>query len=310
MKKIRTITIAVMLSASLLGTATDALAQIDEPEKEETSEPAAPGLQGNTSESQEGDQMTAEEKSASDALKADKTSEYPGKKTKREKKSSDSSSADWWGIIALVVGAGGAALGVTNRKSLENIDKNNKELKASTNKTISELTGRIANLEQNLSNARQMTEKLDREIANMRKATLNTNMNSSFAPTQEAPAQHYQPAAPSSMPQQQPSQQTIKFYCGAPKDGVFTNTSRTPSNKALYVITYDGETPSKYSFADTPEGAMLAARSMTEFLEPGCVISGAKNDNFRKVKTITPGTVRRQGNGCWVIENKAVVELV
>lgn len=317
MKKIRTITTAMMLSASLLGTATYALTPGEGPEKVESGEISteAQGINGNTPSVEDKDQMSAEEASASAGLEAANAAKETDRETKRDKKKSDSSSTNWLGIIALVVGAGGVAIGMTNRKSLENLDKNNKELKNSSAKSFEEMKGRIDGLQQELANAQQTIARQNSNLAALRKAqaSLSANMSPSYdqqtVSASETPAQHYQAAAPAAS--QQAAPQTIRIYCGAPNGGVFTNTSRTSSNKTLYIITYNpGDATSTYSFVDTRDGAMLAARSISDFLEPGCVVSGTKNPNFTKVKTIKPGTVRRQANGCWAIEEKAIVELI
>lgn len=305
-----------MLTASLFGTTTYAFTQAEEKLNDQLpATEAEGGIQAANKPTDGEDIPSDEEKQATEQLDRQKRAERDEKKSDRNNRKPDKTPISWVSILALVVGAGGVAMGVTNRKSLVNLDNKNKDLKNSTAKSLTEITGRIDAIQQDLAAARQKIDRQEKEINNLRltqnnlKASMNSPLDIQGSPLTDASVQNYQAAA--TIAPQQPAQQTIKLlYCGAPKDGVFTNPSRTPTNKALYVITYTGDIPSHYSFVDTREGAMLAARSTSEFLDPGCVISGAKNPNFTKVKTINPGTVRRSQNGCWVIESKAVVELV
>ena len=101
----------------------------------------------------------------------------------------------------------------------------------------------------------------------------------------------------------------MNLYCEVPLEGVFKNLSRIRSSKSLYYITYNGGVIGRYSFIDDRDCAMAAARSISYFLDPGCEIYESQKNAFSRVRTITPGTVRKTSKG-WIIESKAVVQLI
>ncbi len=296
-----------MVAVSLLGTTTYATTPDDEQPSgainitsQETTSTEAPEA------APEKDMETEKE----DGKKED--TRKPKRNTNSDKKDSrrtEQSSISWLSIFALVLGAGGVAIGALNLKNVNTFNSKLDKLRERNKKTIPELKTRIETLEQELSSARKKIEQnemhLSRVDASMKaQAQSSYEQNTHFS--QEQPVQqNYQPSVKPTHSVQEP----VKLFCSMPRGGVFTNATPNKLRQSLYVITDNGGNVAQYSFVDGRDSAMVAARSTSDFLDPGCIISGNQNPNFTRVRTITPGTVRKTPNG-WAIESKAVVELI
>lgn len=221
---------------------------------------------------------------------------------------------DMLSIIALIVGVGGVAVGGFCFMNLKAVKTNFDKLKERNKKNFIEINGRIEQLQQELAGCRQKIERNQSEISMLQSA------QSSMKNVLQAFNTNTQPGVPafgrasqrvhSTMEEtNHPVQETVKLYCGVPRGGVFTNPSHSQSRQSLYIIMDNGGNTGRYTFIDDKNCAMVASRSTSDFLDPGCVISGPQDKSFSRVRTITPGSVRRSSNG-WVIESKAVVELI
>lgn len=99
------------------------------------------------------------------------------------------------------------------------------------------------------------------------------------------------------------------LYVGSPRDNVFVGSRRTfTPGQSLYQINDRGAATAEYSIANRKEAIMVALRSITDFIEPGCSIDGEPSMYPSSIITITPGIVRRNGNS-WIIEKKATVKI-
>lgn len=102
----------------------------------------------------------------------------------------------------------------------------------------------------------------------------------------------------------------IELYVGIPVSGNFITPSRKYlSGKSLYKIIDKGDSTAAYEFIDNPDTVIIAKRSISRFLESGCVVQGRGVSDFNKVRTIRPGIVRKNTTG-WTIISKAIVELL
>lgn len=231
------------------------------------------------------------------------------RESKQRDTKKDKQSAPWLSMIALILGAGGVALGGLNLKNVTTLQEKLDKLRERNKKMLPDLKGRVEFLEQELALARKKIEKNELDISRLNasiRASQHTQ-DQKYNSLQDQPIQqHYQPTA---APTHQTVEEPVRLYCGVPKGGLFTNATRNQSRQSLYVIIDNGSCVGKYSFVDGRESAMVAARSTSDFLDPGCIISGNQNSNFSRVRTITPGTVRKTSTG-WRIESKAVVELI
>lgn len=300
MKRIRSIATAFIVAISLFGTYSYANPSEDMPSSEE----GISASQESAESAKQQDDFEQNDNIAQDNQNKSK------QENKRGSKAKDKQSISWLSIIALLLGAGGIALGGLNMKNVNTLQTKLDNLRERNKKTIPDLKGRIEFLEQELTLARKKIEQNQLDISRLSssiKATSQSIHEQKNYTTQDQPTQQYH--QPSSAPMHQTAQEDVKLYCGVPKGGLFSNANRTQSRQSLYVITDNGSNSGKYSFVDGRESAMVAARSTSDFLDPGCIISGNQNPNFSRVRTITPGTVRKTPNG-WMIESKAIVELI
>ncbi len=303
MKRTRSIAMALMVAISLVAFSIYA---------DPTEENASPdtGIKAPV-ETMQSDQQQPSDVEGTDNQKKeqrDGSKAEQGKPKQRDPKK-DKQSAPWLSIIALILGAGGVALGGLNLKNVTTLQEKLDKLRERNKKTIPDLKGRVEFLEQELTLARKKIEKneLDISMLNASIKAYQHSQDQKYNSVQDQPVQqHYQAAA---APTHQAVEEPVKLYCGVPKGGLFSNATRNQSRQSLYVITDNGSNIGKYSFVDGRESAMVAARSTSDFLDPGCIISGNQNSNFSRVRTITPGTVRKTPTG-WIIESKAVVELI
>ena len=231
----------------------------------------------------------------------------------RSKAKSDSKkSIDWLSIIALFVGVGGVAFGGFCFMNLKALQSNFDKFRERNKKNFKELNGRIEQLQQENATYRQKIEKSQMDISMLQAAQSSIknvlqSLNSQSGET--GYSQSSQRVHSSMGGTNQPIQETVRLYSGVPRGGIFAKLSPTRQNESFYMITDNGGNTAKYTFIDDKNCAMVASRSTSDFLDPGCVISGPQGRSFSRVRTITPGIVRKSSNG-WVIESKAVVELV
>lgn len=226
----------------------------------------------------------------------------------------EETSTCWFSIIALLLGAGGVGFGVFNYKKLNDLQSDFDKYKDKSKKGRKNIEERIDALQQDIDLSRHKIEKNMGDIAALQsmgvihKATEQTTSPQRISePTcnvSEQPRRVYE-----SVPQNQSVREPEMLYCGVPSGGVFTNISKVKNRQSLYVITDKGGNTATYTFLDNPDTATIAARSKTDFLDPGCVISGDQDGSFRSVRTIRPGVVQKTTTG-WRIISKAEVKLV
>lgn len=300
MNIIRNISIALMLGMAFLNTTTYAKSVADD---------ELPGMATTLGNEGEGGQS----KETEDSDKGG-NNEESSKKTGSDSKSDSKKSIDLLSVIALIVGVGGVAFGGFCFMNLKTLQTTFDKLRERNKKNFKELSGRVEQLQQETAVYRQKLERNQSEISMLQSAQSSIknvlqSLSSQSGGSVYSQAQASQRAHSSISESYQPAQESIKLYCGVPRGGVFANPSHTQTRQSLYQIIDNGGNTAKYAFIDDQNCAMVASRSTSDFLDPGCVISGPQDKGFSRVRTITPGSVRKSSNG-WVIESKAVVELV
>lgn len=306
MKKIKNIAVAVMLVMSMLGSMAYAKPG-EESQTEQTIQVPEDISVGNVNEVNSEDAVVLQESSESSKMK-------PKDKTQNRNKGKEKNPVNWISVIALLLGIGGVAIGVLNLISIKNLQSFFNKSKDKNKKNFKDIEGRLEAIKQSLELSRQKLEKYENELYR-----LNTELSANKAVNQtlqgqpspnatEYSSEHFRSSSVKAAPRQNEST-PISLYCGVPRGGAFSNISRNQTSQSLYVISDNGGNTGTYSFIDGRSSAMVAARSTSDFLVPGCIISGNQNPNFTRVRTITPGVVHKTANG-WVIDSKAVVELV
>ncbi|MDE5997192.1 MAG: hypothetical protein K2G77_03165 [Muribaculaceae bacterium] len=233
-----------------------------------------------------------------------------GKANNRKEKNS----VNWISIIALLLGAGGVAIGALNLINIKNLQSNFFKAKDKNKKNFKDFDGRLEAMKQSVELSRQKNERYEREILRLQtelssnKAALQTTLGQQNLQVKDYSAEHAHTPYAAAASRQSVSE-SVTLYSGVPRGGVFSNISRSQTTQSLYVITDNGGNTGTYSFIDGRSSAMVAARSTSDFLDPGCIISGNQNQNFTRVRTITPGVVHKTANS-WAIDYKALVELV
>lgn len=306
MKRIRNITTALVLSMSLSGT----LCAVHAQENEELQMGKEAQIESSENTVTEDPNLEEKDITAEDEQVVMENSD--NKSDKKNKRSNENGSSNIFTIIALVLGLGGVGIGAVSFLNVKKLDEKLGKVREGYKKKFADLNGRVESLQQELALTRQKAERNQNEISKLQanQAALRNLAQQGYGqstPTSQDTAPHYSHTGATAS--HQPVQAEVRLYCGVPRGGIFSGVSRTQSRQSLYVITDNGGNTGKYSFVDDRDSAMVAARSTSDFLEPGCVISGSANPNFTRVRTITPGTVRKTANG-WAIESKAVVELV
>ncbi|MDE5791773.1 MAG: hypothetical protein K2H96_11175 [Muribaculaceae bacterium] len=299
MKKLRYYIFSLLLASSTAG----ALAYTDADKDHDGDDyPMEEVIPGGISTDKEGQEAINESRSHRRGTRSENSD-------KKEKSSTSGIS-----IIALLLGAGGVGFGVFNYKKLNALRAGFNKYKNNSKKEKKNIEERIDALQQDIDLSRHKIEQNMGEIASLQsmgarnKASEQTTSpqrtSESTGNASEQPRRAYENVA-----QNQHVHEPEILYCGVPTGGVFTNISKIKNRQSLYVITDKGGNTATYTFLDDPNTAMIAARSKTEFLDPGCVISGDQNGSFRSVRTIHPGVVQKTATG-WRIISKAEVKLV
>lgn len=225
---------------------------------------------------------------------------------------SKASSSNWLSVVALVVSLiaiSGTVMAFLKLLSLEkrlelfkdNIKKNRAEIKAN----LDFITGNITTLS-------SMVKLLDSNVqAYQLKITSLSPDTTDRTILQQSVKKNEGTKYPTIEPQQRTAPRPVKtLFAGAPHNGAFTKTTTTNyiSGQSLYTIDDNGESICQYTYIDNVETAIIGARSLSSFVESGCVVNDSK-PQFKRIKTIKPGNVRRISTG-WVIVTKAVVQLL
>ncbi|MDE5886017.1 MAG: hypothetical protein K2H46_00335 [Muribaculaceae bacterium] len=306
MKKLRNLAVAVTLVISMFVSA--AYAQPEEENQTENTIQVLEDISGGNVNESNGEDVVDSQKSSEHAKMYSKDKAIDGKEGKEK------NSINWVSVIALLLGIGGVAIGALNLLSIKNLQSYFNKTKDKNKKNFKNIEERLEAMKQSLELSRQKIERCENDILKLKTELSANRAASQSVYVQQSPhATDYSTEHPrtpyGSVGARQTGSDPVSLYSGVPRGGVFSNISRNQTTQSLYVITDNGGNSGTYSFIDGRSSAMVAARSTSDFLDPGCIISGNQNQNFTRVRTITPGVVHKTANG-WVIDSKAVVELV
>ena len=225
--------------------------------------------------------------------------------------SRSSSSSTGLTIVALVIGLGGCAIGGFSFIQLRKHEEKFRKFQENAKRDMKILKSEIDDLaQQNTSltkSLREVRTSLIAPVGVSKKTSAETAKTAVKSPTQGTSKSQQQVLRP--VVQEKP--RPIKpIYMSFPANGVFTGGATTYSpGRSLYVIEDNGGNSAKFRFIDDTTAATIAARSLSTFLESGCIIRGDSDISFSKVKTLSDGEVIKTPVG-WRIERRAEVELI
>lgn len=215
-------------------------------------------------------------------------------------------------IVALLLGISGAGIGLLTMLKENKLEERNAALKKTYEKDAAMMKSEISNLVDTVSNLKIQLA----DYQNVLEKFVTSFKVSSSTPTRQPVTEAHAYSASDSTQKEKYTQPQapvapVKLFFGIPVQGCFTNPSTTyVPGKSLYsIMVSQGANTAQYSYIDNPDAASIASRSISRFVEVGCVIHGDIRNNFSKIVTVKPGTVSKTPSG-WKIDSKAVVELV
>lgn len=110
-------------------------------------------------------------------------------------------------------------------------------------------------------------------------------------------------------PNTPPASSLRTIFFGSPRSNVFSNGKGTfVPGQSLYKLQEVSPGKAEFVFSDRREALQVALRSLSEYIESGCIIVHETGMNPTKVITVKPGTATLNGS-TWTIVTKAQIEL-
>lgn len=99
------------------------------------------------------------------------------------------------------------------------------------------------------------------------------------------------------------------IYFGAPKGKIFSNgKDNFVPGQSLYKLTETSPGRAEFVFSDRREALQVALRSISDYIESGCIIVQDSGSTPTRAITLKPGMAARSGN-YWTIVSQAQIEL-
>ena len=251
--------------------------------------------------------LSAPMEGVDDASQSSQTVRIPSKKSEKKQ------SSNLLSIVALLIGLSGSAVGGMAFLKVNKGEEELKKLRDAYAKDKEAMKAQISNLNNSVSNIKLTLSDVKSELSRCISIQNSVNYGQDNVRDNITEESYVEKLVDSQTNTQNRSQLSAPFkqYFGTPNQGVFSNPSQNyVAGKTLYYVQGNtGDHIASYFYMDNTEAAFIAARSISRFVEIGCVIRGEIRNNFSKVVTVKPGTVVRTSFG-WKIETKAVVELV